>query len=153
MHRKRIKMQKWFVWSSMKIFCWTIDISDADICIHNNWFQHVEHIWENWHLGLLCCTRSSEPSVLKLSLINTFFYFVINFYEFSHVKCMHCMGTDTSILSSKERDSYWKLMQNYIGSDITSMVTLPVLIFEPMTMLQKMAEVCLFSCMLLLQLI
>lgn len=40
----------------------------------------------------------------------------------------------------EERDSYWKMMQKYIGSDITSMVTLPVLIFEPMTMLQKMAE-------------
>lgn len=39
-------------------------------------------------------------------------------------------------------------MQKYIGSDITSMVTLPVIIFEPMTMLQKMAEVstvCKFS--------
>lgn len=34
-------------------------------------------------------------------------------------------------------------MQKYIGSDVTSMVTLPVLIFEPMTMLQRMAEVCL----------
>lgn len=32
-------------------------------------------------------------------------------------------------------------MQKYIGSDVTSMVTLPVIIFEPMTMLQKMAEV------------
>ncbi|KAK9755246.1 hypothetical protein RND81_01G012400 [Saponaria officinalis] len=31
-------------------------------------------------------------------------------------------------------------MQNYIGADVTSMVTLPVVIFEPMTMLQKMAE-------------
>ncbi|KAK6126075.1 hypothetical protein DH2020_040189 [Rehmannia glutinosa] len=41
----------------------------------------------------------------------------------------------------EDRDSYWRMMQNYIGSDITSMVTLPVLIFEPMTMLQKMAEV------------
>lgn len=35
-------------------------------------------------------------------------------------------------------------MQNYVGADVTSMVTLPVIIFEPMTMLQKMAEVCLF---------
>ena len=33
-------------------------------------------------------------------------------------------------------------MHKYIGSDVTSMVTLPVIIFEPMTMLQKMAEVC-----------
>lgn len=40
----------------------------------------------------------------------------------------------------EERDSYWKMMQNYIGADVTSMVTLPVIIFEPMTMLQKMAE-------------
>ncbi|EPS62630.1 hypothetical protein M569_12159, partial [Genlisea aurea] len=40
----------------------------------------------------------------------------------------------------EDRDSYWKMMQKYIGSDVTSMVTLPVIIFEPMTMLQKMAE-------------
>lgn len=33
-------------------------------------------------------------------------------------------------------------MQKYIGADVTSLVTLPVIIFEPMTMLQKMAEVC-----------
>ncbi|GAB2274390.1 Oxysterol-binding protein- protein 3C [Dionaea muscipula] len=40
----------------------------------------------------------------------------------------------------EERDSYWKMMQKYIGSDVTSMVTLPVIIFEPMTMIQKIAE-------------
>jgi len=51
----------------------------------------------------------------------------------------------------QERDSYWKMMQKYVGSDITSMVTLPVIIFEPMTMLQKMAEVsviCVHCCIL-----
>lgn len=32
-------------------------------------------------------------------------------------------------------------MQKYIGSDVTSMVTLPVIISEPMTTLQKIAEV------------
>jgi len=37
------------------------------------------------------------------------------------------------------------MMQKYIGSDITSMVTLPVVIFEPMTMLQKMAEIMEYS--------
>ncbi|TQD68846.1 hypothetical protein C1H46_045622 [Malus baccata] len=37
------------------------------------------------------------------------------------------------------------MMQKYIGSDVTSMVTLPVLIFEPMTMLQKMAELMEYS--------
>ncbi|EFJ19778.1 hypothetical protein SELMODRAFT_153241 [Selaginella moellendorffii] len=40
----------------------------------------------------------------------------------------------------EDRESYWKMMHKYIGSDVTSMVTLPVLIFEPMTMLQRMAE-------------
>lgn len=45
----------------------------------------------------------------------------------------------------EDRDSYWKMMQKYIGSDVTSMVTLPVLIFEPMTMLQKMAELMEYS--------
>ncbi|KAK6126008.1 hypothetical protein DH2020_040235 [Rehmannia glutinosa] len=48
----------------------------------------------------------------------------------------------------EDRDSYWRMMQNYIGSDITSMVTLPVLIFEPMTMLQKMAELMEYSYLL-----
>ena len=49
----------------------------------------------------------------------------------------------TSFCNMQDRESYWKMMHKYIGSDITSMVTLPVIIFEPMTMLQKMAEVCL----------
>ncbi|GLT89573.1 hypothetical protein SLE2022_075510 [Rubroshorea leprosula] len=48
----------------------------------------------------------------------------------------------------EDRDSYWKMMQNYIGADVTSMVTLPVLIFEPMTMLQKMAELMEYSYLL-----
>lgn len=48
----------------------------------------------------------------------------------------------------EDRDSYWKMMQKYIGSDVTSMVTLPVLIFEPMTMLQKMAELMEYSYLL-----
>jgi hypothetical protein len=33
------------------------------------------------------------------------------------------------------------MMHKYKGADVTSLVTLPVIIFEPMTMLQKMAEV------------
>ncbi|XVF08106.1 hypothetical protein REPUB_Repub06bG0197300 [Reevesia pubescens] len=48
----------------------------------------------------------------------------------------------------EDRDSYWKTMQKYIGSDVTSMVTLPVLIFEPMSMLQKMAELMEYSYLL-----
>lgn len=45
-------------------------------------------------------------------------------------------------INLQDRDSYWKMMHKYIGADVTSLVTLPVIIFEPMTMLQKMAEVC-----------
>ncbi|KAI3800869.1 hypothetical protein L1987_28968 [Smallanthus sonchifolius] len=48
----------------------------------------------------------------------------------------------------EDRDSHWKMMQKYVGADITSMVTLPVLIFEPMTMLQKMAELMEYSYLL-----
>lgn len=48
----------------------------------------------------------------------------------------------------EERDSYWKMMQKYVGSDITSMVTLPVIVFEPMTMLQRMAELMEYSYLL-----
>jgi hypothetical protein len=47
-----------------------------------------------------------------------------------------------TLANLQDRDSYWKMMHKYIGSDVTSLVTLPVIIFEPMTMLQKMAEVC-----------
>ncbi|XP_022155120.1 oxysterol-binding protein-related protein 3C [Momordica charantia] len=45
----------------------------------------------------------------------------------------------------EDRESYWKMMHKYIGSDVTSMVTLPVIIFEPMTMLQKVAELMEYS--------
>lgn len=48
----------------------------------------------------------------------------------------------------EDRDSYWKMMQEYIGSDVTSLVTLPVVIFEPMTMVQKMAELMEYSYLL-----
>ncbi|XP_058090829.1 oxysterol-binding protein-related protein 3C-like [Magnolia sinica] len=37
------------------------------------------------------------------------------------------------------------MMQKYIGSDVTSMVTLPILIFESMTMIQKVAEMLEYS--------
>ncbi|KAG6607252.1 Oxysterol-binding protein-related protein 3C, partial [Cucurbita argyrosperma subsp. sororia] len=45
----------------------------------------------------------------------------------------------------EDRENYWKVMHKYIGSDVTSMVTLPVIIFEPMTMIQKMAELMEYS--------
>ncbi|RVW87402.1 Oxysterol-binding protein-related protein 3A [Vitis vinifera] len=45
----------------------------------------------------------------------------------------------------EDRDSYWKMMHKYIGSDVTSMVTLPVMIFEPLTILQRMAELMEYS--------
>ncbi|KAL6138741.1 hypothetical protein ACLB2K_064020 [Fragaria x ananassa] len=45
----------------------------------------------------------------------------------------------------EDRDGYWKEMRKYVGADVTSMVTLPVLIFEPMTMIQKMAELMEYS--------
>ncbi|KAJ0027716.1 hypothetical protein Pint_35409 [Pistacia integerrima] len=45
----------------------------------------------------------------------------------------------------QDRDGYWKMMQNYIGSDVQSMVTLPVLICEPSTNLQRMAELMEYS--------
>ncbi|CAN4118307.1 unnamed protein product [Withania somnifera] len=48
----------------------------------------------------------------------------------------------------EDRDNYWKMMQKYIGSDITSLVTLPVIICEPMTNLQKMAELMEYSYLL-----
>ncbi|GMH23075.1 hypothetical protein Nepgr_024918 [Nepenthes gracilis] len=48
----------------------------------------------------------------------------------------------------EDRDNYWKIMQKFIGSDVTSLVTLPVIIFEPMTMLQKMAELMEYSYLL-----
>ncbi len=59
--------------------------------------------------------------------------------------CSHCYVLE------QDRESYWKMMHKYIGSDVTSMVTLPVIIFEPMTVLQRMAEVCYTFTKLLLQ--
>lgn len=49
------------------------------------------------------------------------------------------------LLCLQDREGYWKMMHKYIGSDVTSMVTLPVIIFEPMTMIQKMAEVSIIA--------
>ncbi|XP_019161666.1 PREDICTED: oxysterol-binding protein-related protein 3A-like [Ipomoea nil] len=48
----------------------------------------------------------------------------------------------------EDRDNYWKVMQKYIGADVTSLVSLPVIICEPMTNLQKMAELMEYSYLL-----
>eukprot|EP00475_Leptophrys_vorax_P039165 TRINITY_DN7022_c0_g1_i1.p1 TRINITY_DN7022_c0_g1~~TRINITY_DN7022_c0_g1_i1.p1 ORF type:complete len:456 (+),score=66.76 TRINITY_DN7022_c0_g1_i1:85-1368(+) len=45
-----------------------------------------------------------------------------------------------SRFDEKEKEGLLKLSQKYIGADVTSLVTLPVIIFEPMSMLQKMCE-------------
>ncbi|KAJ4704662.1 Oxysterol-binding family protein [Melia azedarach] len=45
----------------------------------------------------------------------------------------------------EERDNYWKMMQKYIGADVQSLVTLPVFISEPSTVLQRMAELMEYS--------
>jgi len=42
--------------------------------------------------------------------------------------------------NSAERQSLWKQLSNYIGKDITSMISLPVWIFEPLSFLQIMCE-------------
>ncbi|OVA16527.1 Oxysterol-binding protein [Macleaya cordata] len=41
----------------------------------------------------------------------------------------------------EERDSYWKILRKSIGSDITSLGFVPISFFEPVTQLQKMAEI------------
>ncbi|KAH7565903.1 hypothetical protein JRO89_XS08G0036200 [Xanthoceras sorbifolium] len=50
------------------------------------------------------------------------------------------VGTSVTNSNCWEREGYWKMMQKYIGSDIQSMVILPVLIFEPMTMLIQTSD-------------
>ncbi|GBG60555.1 hypothetical protein CBR_g8578 [Chara braunii] len=45
----------------------------------------------------------------------------------------------------EEREHYWTMMSKYVGADVTSLVTLPVVIVEPMTTLQKMAEIMEYS--------
>jgi len=42
--------------------------------------------------------------------------------------------------NSEERKSLWKQLSSYIGKDITSMISLPVWIFEPHSFLQIMCE-------------
>ncbi|KAI3887428.1 hypothetical protein MKW92_050814 [Papaver armeniacum] len=50
-------------------------------------------------------------------------------------------------VSSKqeERKSLWKILQKYIGSDISSLVKFPISFYEPMTTLQKLAEIMEYS--------
>lgn len=46
----------------------------------------------------------------------------------------------TTHTNSEERKSLWKQLSSYIGKDITSMISLPVWIFEPLSFLQIMCE-------------
>ncbi|KAI3846475.1 hypothetical protein MKX03_034956 [Papaver bracteatum] len=45
----------------------------------------------------------------------------------------------------EERKSLWKILQKYIGSDISSLVKFPISFFEPMSTLQKLAEIMEYS--------
>ncbi|KAI3993450.1 hypothetical protein MKX01_002463 [Papaver californicum] len=45
----------------------------------------------------------------------------------------------------QERESHWKILRKYIGSDITSLVAFPDFFLEPMTTVQKMAELMEYS--------
>jgi hypothetical protein len=42
--------------------------------------------------------------------------------------------------NTEERKGLWKQLSSYIGKDITSMISLPVWIFEPLSFLQIMCE-------------
>lgn len=42
--------------------------------------------------------------------------------------------------NTEERKSLWKQLSSYIGKDVTSMISLPVWIFEPLSFLQIMCE-------------
>ncbi|THF93917.1 hypothetical protein TEA_017607 [Camellia sinensis var. sinensis] len=61
------------------------------------------------------------------------------------VRLLYGLRKFNRITRNKGISLYWKMMQKYIGSDVTSMVTLPVIIFEPVSMLQKMAELMEYS--------
>jgi hypothetical protein len=49
-----------------------------------------------------------------------------------------------------DRKNYWKMSCKYIGFDVNSMVTQIVIIFESMTMLQRMDKFCCFGTKLIL---
>lgn len=42
--------------------------------------------------------------------------------------------------NTEERQSLWKQLSQYIGKDVTSMISLPAWVFEPISFLQIMAE-------------
>ncbi len=50
---------------------------------------------------------------------------------------------------SDEKKSLWKQLSSYIGKDVTSMISLPVWIFEPLSFLQIMCEPMQFGELLL----
>ena len=43
---------------------------------------------------------------------------------------------DTAV-NLQDRDSYWKMMNKYIGSDVMSVIILPIIIFEPLGKWQR----------------
>ena len=105
------------------------------------------------HFKLLinfCRWRSNIMKRYTMKFFLVLFYLISFFSSLAYASFIHAHILILNIIISffslwllyiKERDGYWKMMQKYIGSDVTSMVTLPVIIFEPMTMIQKIAEV------------
>ena len=71
----------------------------------------------------------------------------------AHLQPLHCMHRQCSaesaagqhlkhcVCPAQQRQKAFVNYKDYIGRDITSLVTLPVWIMEPYTMLQKVAEI------------
>eukprot|EP01117_Protostelium_nocturnum_P006489 TRINITY_DN233_c0_g1_i1.p1 TRINITY_DN233_c0_g1~~TRINITY_DN233_c0_g1_i1.p1 ORF type:complete len:395 (+),score=164.29 TRINITY_DN233_c0_g1_i1:188-1372(+) len=49
-------------------------------------------------------------------------------------------GNENSERKEEEKQSLWKQMSGYLGKDISSLISLPVWVFEPISFLQIMAE-------------
>jgi len=61
-------------------------------------------------------------------------------YEDLEVEDGGVAGGQDHAVKPEERAGLWKQLSSYMGKDITSMISLPVWIFEPLSFLQIMAE-------------
>jgi hypothetical protein len=55
------------------------------------------------------------------------------------------VATPTDQVDAEERKSLFKQLYNFVGKDITSMISLPVWVFEPLSFLQIMTEPMLYG--------
>jgi Oxysterol-binding protein len=83
---------------------------------------------------------ANAPANADQGMFGGAFNFMKGIFGMDQLKVEETDGVNKTDIDEGKRKGLFSLMSSYIGKDITSMISLPVWIFEPVSFLQVMSE-------------